>query len=144
MVCVGCVSENFLRVKTMTRLQKSVLAKLAAKMGTTEANALDEALALLAQVVERELAPAANDKADMLAAFADLDRREGSFNFVSLVGLRKLLAWTRCRFDRVLAELRIGYVLSLSGAEGRNGLSAEQRDAGIVENGSLLLFCSRR
>jgi hypothetical protein len=31
---------------------------------------------------------------------------------------------------------------SLSAAEGRHGISPEERDAGIIEDGSLLLFAS--
>jgi hypothetical protein len=43
-----------------------------------------------------------------------------------------------------LQRLRRAGRYSLSAAEGRHGISAEERDAAIPEDGSLLLFVSRR
>jgi hypothetical protein len=43
-----------------------------------------------------------------------------------------------------LQRLRREGRYSLTGAEGRHGISAEERDAGITEDGNLLLFVSRR
>jgi hypothetical protein len=77
-------------------------------------------------------------------AFARLDRARGSHNHVSLVYLRQEVPVDRPTFDRELHELRRAGQYSLQGAEGRQGLSAEEREAGIVEDGSLLLFVSKK
>ncbi|HZY86890.1 MAG TPA: hypothetical protein VFE78_18800 [Gemmataceae bacterium] len=78
------------------------------------------------------------------AAFERLDRERGSHNLVSLVGLRRELTADRATFDAELQRLRRAGRYSLSAAEGRHGISAEERDAAIPEDGSLLLFVSRR
>ena len=77
-------------------------------------------------------------------AFAHLDREHGSHNHVSLVELRRAVPVDRTAFDAGLQELRRAGRYGLSAAEGRHGLSAQERDAGIHEDGSLLLFVSRR
>ena len=77
-------------------------------------------------------------------AFAHLDREHGSHNHVSLVELRRAVPVDRAAFDAGLQQLRRAGRYGLSAAEGRHGLSAEERDAGITEDGSLLLFVSRR
>lgn len=76
-------------------------------------------------------------------AFARLDRDAGGHNFVSLVALRRALGLDRTRFDEGLRELRRAGRYALSAAEGRDGIAPEERDAGIAEEGSLLLFVSR-
>lgn len=79
------------------------------------------------------------------AAFDELDRRKGSHNFVSLVELRRRLAdFPRARFDAGLRELRLAGRYSLSAAESIHGIQPEQRQAGIEEAGTLLLFASRK
>jgi len=77
-------------------------------------------------------------------AFSQLDRHKGGHNFVSLVDLRQRLAVARDVFDNELRKLRIAGRYTLSAAEGRHGMLPEERDAGIVENGTLLLYASRR
>jgi hypothetical protein len=77
------------------------------------------------------------------AAFDRLDRQAGGHNFVSLIALRQALPLERAQFDEQLQGLRRAGRYSLSAAEGRDGISAEERAAGIVEEGSLLLFVSR-
>lgn len=77
-------------------------------------------------------------------AFAHLDREHGSHNHVSLVELRRAMPVDRAAFDAGLQQLRRAGRYGLSAAEGRHGLSADERDAGIHEDGSLLLFVSRR
>jgi hypothetical protein len=77
-------------------------------------------------------------------AFQRLDRQKGSHNFVSLVDLRRALPMDRQTFDAGLRNLRQAGRYSLSGAEGRHGVSLEQQEAGIVEDGSLLLYVSRK
>ncbi len=77
-------------------------------------------------------------------AFDRLDRERGSHNLVSLVGLRRALPVDRAAFDAELQRLRREGRYSLSAAEGRHGISPEERDAAIPEDGSLLLFVSRR
>jgi hypothetical protein len=77
-------------------------------------------------------------------AFYWLDRRGGSHNFVSLVDLRRALPFDRDTFDGELRRLRRANRYLLSAAEGRHGLSPEERQAGITEDGTLLLFVSRR
>jgi hypothetical protein len=76
--------------------------------------------------------------------FERLDRERGSPNLVSLVGLRGELAVDRATFDAELQRLRRAGRYSLSAAEGRHGISDEERGAAIPEDGSLLLFVSRR
>jgi hypothetical protein len=78
------------------------------------------------------------------AAFQQLDRQKGSHNFVSLVELRGALPMDRQAFDAGLRTLRQAGRYSLSGAEGRHGVTAEEQEAGIYEDGSLLLYVSRK
>jgi hypothetical protein len=78
-------------------------------------------------------------------AFRRLDRDQGGHNFVSLAFLRPALADVpRAAFDSELQALRVAGRYSLSGAEGRHGLTGEEQVAGIMENGTLLLYVSRR
>lgn len=80
------------------------------------------------------------------AAFEILDRRNGSTNFVKLADLRQLLAeFRREEFDAGLRELRMAGDFSLDSHEGLHGtLSEEEREAGVREAGSLLIYASRR
>jgi hypothetical protein len=77
-------------------------------------------------------------------AFARLDQERGSANLVSLVRLREEVPVDRDTFDRELGRLRREGRYSLTGAEGRHGISPEERQAGITEDGALLLFVSRK
>ncbi len=77
-------------------------------------------------------------------AFARLDREHGGHNHVSLVQLRRAVPADRAAFDAGLQQLRRAGQYSLSAAEGRHGLRDEEQQAGIAEDGSLLLFVSRR
>jgi hypothetical protein len=76
--------------------------------------------------------------------FERLDCERGSHNLVSLVGLRRGLPVDRATFDAELQRLRRAGRYSLSAAEGRHGISPEERDAAVSEDGSLLLYVSRR
>ncbi len=78
------------------------------------------------------------------AAFNRLDRATGAHNFVSLLDLRRALPLDRPAFDAGLNRLRFAQRYVVSAAEGRHGLSPEERDAGITEDGALLLYVSRR
>ncbi len=78
------------------------------------------------------------------AAFDQLDRQAGAHNFVSLVDLRRELSCPRTVFDAGLRQLRREGRYSLSAAEGRHGLAEVEREAGIPEDGALLLYASRR
>ncbi|MBV9126108.1 MAG: hypothetical protein JO112_22375 [Planctomycetes bacterium] len=77
-------------------------------------------------------------------AFDRLDRQAGSHNFVSLVDLRRAVPVDRTTFDAELRQLRLADRYTLSAAEGRHGISTEEREAGLPEEGALLLFVSRR
>jgi hypothetical protein len=77
-------------------------------------------------------------------AFARLDRQGGGYNFISLVDLRRALPLDRTAFDAQLRKLREAGRYTLRVAEGRDGISDEQRNAAIMEDGTLLLFVSRR
>jgi hypothetical protein len=77
-------------------------------------------------------------------AFARLDRAHGAHNHVSLVDLRRAVPVERGAFDAGLRQLRRAGRYSLSAAEGRHGIRPEEQDAGIYEDGSLLLFVSSR
>jgi hypothetical protein len=77
-------------------------------------------------------------------AFARLDRQGGGYNFVSLAELRPALPCDRAAFDAGLHALRVAGRYTLSAAEGRHGLTAAEREAGVSEDGTLLLFVSRK
>jgi hypothetical protein len=80
------------------------------------------------------------------AAFEILDRRNGSTNFVKLADLRQALGeFSREEFDAGLRRLRMDGVFALDSHEGLHGsLSHEEREAGVREAGSLLVYASRR
>lgn len=82
--------------------------------------------------------------AEFEAAFARLDRRLGGHNYVSLVDLRREVPVDRTVFDRGLQELRRAGHFVLGSAEGRGGIGPEEREAGLVEHGALMLYVSRR
>jgi hypothetical protein len=79
-------------------------------------------------------------------AFEQLDRRNGATNFVKLADLRRALAgFGRDEFDSGLRALRLGGEFSLDSHEGLHGsLTPEEREAGVREAGSLLVYVSRR
>lgn len=78
-------------------------------------------------------------------AFDHLDRRSGGHNFVSLVDLRRdLSAFPRDEFNAGLRVLRQAGRFTLSSAQSKHGITAEEREAGIEEGGTLLLHVSRR
>jgi len=78
------------------------------------------------------------------AVFDRLDRAKGSHNFISLLDLRRALPMDRTAFDAGLNRLRFARRYVVSAAEGRHGLTPEEREAGITEDGALLLYVSRR
>jgi hypothetical protein len=80
-----------------------------------------------------------------LEAFDELDRRNGSTNFVKLADLRDALSeFSREEFDAGLRQLRLDRVFSLDSHEGLHGsLTHEEREAGVREAGSLLIYASR-
>jgi hypothetical protein len=83
--------------------------------------------------------------ARLQAAFDELDRRKGSHNFVSLVDLRRAMPDVgREQFDAGLRQLRLAGRFTLSAAESVHGIQPDQRDAGIEEAGTLLLYLSRK
>jgi len=77
-------------------------------------------------------------------AFSRLDRQAGGYNFVSLADLRPAVPCDRAVFDTGLRELRLAGRYTLSAAEGRHGLTLAEREAGVNEDGTLLLFVSRK
>ncbi|MBX6313606.1 MAG: hypothetical protein IRY99_11920 [Isosphaeraceae bacterium] len=79
-------------------------------------------------------------------AFEQLDRRNGATNFVKLADLRRVLAdFDREQFDAGLDRLRREGAFALDSHEGLYGtLTPEEREAGIREAGSLLVYVSRR
>jgi hypothetical protein len=80
------------------------------------------------------------------AAFEALDRRNGSTNFVKLSDLRQALSeFSREDFDAGLRRLRMEGIFSLDSHEGLHGsLTNDEREAGVREAGSLLVYASRR
>ena len=78
------------------------------------------------------------------AAFTQLDREAGSTNFVILTALRRALPFSRAAFDAGFRRLREAGRYTLSPAEDGHGIDEKQRKAGIHEEGTLLLFVSRR
>jgi hypothetical protein len=89
-------------------------------------------------------APSAEFAPAFDAVFNQIDQQKGGHNFVSLVELRAQLPLFRDVFDAELRKLRVAGRYTLSAAEGRHGISPEERAAGIMENGTLLLYVSRR
>jgi hypothetical protein len=88
-------------------------------------------------------APAPLDFARLFdEAFARLE--PAAHGLVSLVELRQHVPVERNEFDEGLNRLRRSGRYSLQGAEGRHGISTQEREAGIVEHGNLLLYVSRR
>lgn len=86
----------------------------------------------------------ADFSAEFESVFEQLDRAQGSFNFVALEELRTSLPrYSREEFDGQLRELRLARRYRLSAAENRSDVSVGQRDAGIREAGSLLLYAQR-
>src|SRR5205814_8633810 len=83
----------------------------------------------------REFAPAFRE------AFEQLDRRNGSTNFVKLADLRHALSdFSREEFDAGLRQLRIDGLFSLDSHEGLHGsLTHEERESVVREAGSLLV-----
>jgi len=99
---------------------------------------------LVAPAVE-PVADEANHDQDVLRAFAATRGLSGVRNFVSLVDLRRQAGHlSRTQFDAALQRLRLEGVLSLASAEGREGISPEQRAASIPEGDRLLLYVSLR
>ena len=76
--------------------------------------------------------------------FRRLDVQGRSHNFVSIIELRRALSFDRQAFDGGLRELRRAGRYTLSAAEGRQGVSPEEQAAGIIEDGALLLYVSRK
>jgi hypothetical protein len=76
--------------------------------------------------------------------FNELDRQAGSHNLVSLVELRRVLPFARPVFDSELRKLRQEGRFILKLAEGRHGLTPAEQEAGIVEDGRLLLYVARK
>lgn len=79
------------------------------------------------------------------AAFDDLDQAGRNLNFVKLSALRTALPeFEREAFDAGLRALRIEGRYDLNSAEGTHGqLTREEREAGIVEAGTRLVYCQR-
>ncbi|MEJ7637038.1 MAG: hypothetical protein WKF75_03360 [Singulisphaera sp.] len=79
-------------------------------------------------------------------AFEALDRRNGKTNFVKLADLRRVLSdFDRHMFDAGLRRLREADEFGLDSHEGLHGtLTPEEREAGVREAGSLLIYASRR
>lgn len=82
---------------------------------------------------------------DFDAMFEQIDREQGLTNFVKIYDLRQRLdQYSADQFDAGLRTLRLARKYSLDSADGnRVTLTQEQRDAGIREAGSLLVYCSR-
>ncbi len=92
-----------------------------------------------------EAPPAEKPLVDFARMFDEVFERLGqaSHGQVSLVDLRRHVPVERDQFDEGLNRLRRAGRYSLEGAEGRHGISPEEREAGIVEHGRLLLYVSR-
>jgi hypothetical protein len=95
-------------------------------------------------VDESKPVPPVDFAARFHAAFEQLDEQNGSHNFVSLVDLRRALPVERSGFDEGLRQLRQTAQYTLSGAEGRHGVTPAEQEAGVNEHGTLLLYVSRR
>jgi hypothetical protein len=121
----------------LLRVKRSALLFLLADVSTSWP-------AEAAPAAAREAPPEDDFPRRFAEAFDRLDRARGGHNLVSLVALRAALGVDRATFDAQLGQLRRQGRYSLSAAEGRHGITAEEQGAGIVEDGSLLLFVSRK
>jgi hypothetical protein len=96
---------------------------------------------------DRRTAPSLSFETEFTRMFDDafdrLERQRGH-NFVSLVDLRRAVPVDRQTFDAGLQSMRRAGRYSLSAAEGRDGVTPEEQAAGIRDDGSLLLYVSRR
>ena len=141
------------------RHQLDRLAEELARFGVTPEETFSAAVELLgvnpSDAAAREAASRAHAwstaaaRADFAAAFDaafhDVNRRQGSHNFVSLVDLRQVLArFSREQFDRGLRDLRAAGLYGLSAVEGLHGIGTQERDSGIEEAGTLLLYVSKK
>ena len=91
-------------------------------------------------------APARDFNKVFREAFEQLDRKNGSTNFVKLADLRHALSdFSREEFDAGLRQLRLDGLFSLDSHEGLHGsLTHDERESGVREAGSLLVYASRR
>jgi len=76
--------------------------------------------------------------------FTQLNRAAGGHNLISLVELRRAVPVDRATFDAELLQLRRAGLFVLKLAEGRHGVSPAEQEAGIVEDGRLLLYVARK
>jgi hypothetical protein len=90
--------------------------------------------------------PARDFAAAFREAFEHLDRRNRASNSVKLSDLRRALpGFGRDAFDAGLRALRLAGEFSLDSHEGlHSSLTPEEREAGVYEAGSLLVYVSRR
>ncbi|HEV3256438.1 MAG TPA: hypothetical protein VG013_06105 [Gemmataceae bacterium] len=95
-------------------------------------------------LVDTARPPAIPSEADFDRAFDWLDGRAGGHNCVGLANLRQDLPADRTDFDALVRRLRRASRYRLAAAEGRHGITAEEKAAGILEDGRLLLYVSRK
>jgi hypothetical protein len=88
---------------------------------------------------------AADPEEALLSAFDMLDA-SGRGYYVALSDLRRALpGLSRAEFDRTIQKLRRDWVLTLDPAEGRHEtVPRDVLDAGIMEQGRLLVYVARR
>ena len=127
-------------------------AQAAAEVAARAAQAAQAAEAALqaAQAAQASRIAAQANFADFAEAFRQaftrLDRRNGGNNFVRLLELRQALPqFDRATFDAGLNQLRRQWEFSLEAHEGLHvQISPEERESGIPEMGTLLIYVSRR
>lgn len=98
------------------------------------------------RTVQAPVAPTSSISAAFDAAFDKLERQHGGYNFVNLLEVRlayEMLGFTRAEVDAHLCSVRQSRAYSLRAAEGRFGISQAEQEAGIREEGALLLFVTR-
>lgn len=83
---------------------------------------------------------------DFVAAFEKLDRESSFRNYLKLLDLRRQLQdYDRSEFDRGVMDLCRKRLFGLEGSEGSTvTLTEDERSAGIMDAGSLLVYCRRR
>jgi hypothetical protein len=83
---------------------------------------------------------------DFITAFEKLDRESSFRNYLKLLDLRlELQHYDRTEFDRGIMDLCRKRQFGLEGSEGSTvKLTDEERAAGIIDGGSLLVYCRRR
>jgi ActR/RegA family two-component response regulator len=131
---------------TTAAARKMVKVPISDDAAARVAECINDVLRSEARPVVASAAPVADFGARFDAAFDRLDRASGGHNYVQVYDLRQALPdLSRSAFDDGLNQLRRQKIYSMDSDDGRHvRLTPEQREAGIREAGSNLVYVARR